>query len=66
VLTATDTEEPPPPETKVVRLVRGNTALQVQVNAEREEENEELFVRAMSDRAARMGQLRLVGDAGDD
>jgi transposase InsO family protein len=58
-----------PPETKVVRLFRGATALQeaVEVSAEHRAETEDLFVRRIAARSAQRGQhLQLVEEAGDD
>lgn len=68
-LAATETPEPPPVETKVVRLVRGNTALAseslMHARAQREAETEELFERAMANRPRPV--LRLVEEeAGGD
>jgi transposase InsO family protein len=67
-LTKRDTEAPPLPETKVVRMFNGNAAIAARPAAEqeREAETDELFVAAAQARRAQYGQLRLVEEAGDD
>jgi putative transposase len=58
---------PPAPETKVVRLIHGNTALAPQRArdlAAYDEETEAMFVRASQTQADR--RLRLVGETGGD
>jgi hypothetical protein len=61
-LTATDTEAPPPPETKVVRLMRTSGSLAISADAVRldAEETEDMLVAASE--ARRAHRLRLVGE----
>jgi len=65
-LTATNTEAPPPPETKVVRLMRtsGSLAISAGAVALDAEETEDMLVRASE--ARRAHRLRLVGEDDGD